>query len=394
MIITNRKKNYIYFNKNTNKTHDNIFDLLNVDIVKFASLQNHEKNISNFFIRPDLYQEVLHGIYPIPPQTRWLYDEGKFFCLNDTSVNFNTNFSDFLYTIRRLSSVLRNKKIAIELSGGLDTSLIIGLMHHLGINPFLIGIRSKRYELRTEAFVQDDFCKKFNNVQFINGEKTLPFTKITEAPRHQLPSSSSIYFMFAKLMAKECNSNNIDILLSGMGFDALLCDNIYSNGSNKVPNHWFKWVLDDHWFNENVYSKMNITYKSAAYSQLLIKLIWLLRSGQDEDSKKVWARNFFKDFLPKELVYYSYKADNSGGFLDGFLNAKKEIEKIFRLAYAVTEYKEFSPVALEDLYYNSHLVDEKKDKKIIATVSFAIWIYTLIRDKAIDYKYDINLNYI
>lgn len=87
--------------------------------------------------------------------------------------------------------------------------------------------------------------------------------------------------------------------------------------------------------------------------------------------------------MPKELVNYAYKADNSGGFLDGFINAKNEISEIFKVAYDVTKLEEFNPSSLSELYYQVHLVDENKDKKILGRFSFANWIYGMVRDNKI-----------
>ena len=67
--INNPTKKYIYFNKSTGKIHDNLLDVLNIDLVKNADLKAHEYNISNFFCRPDRYKEVVDGIYPIPPRS-------------------------------------------------------------------------------------------------------------------------------------------------------------------------------------------------------------------------------------------------------------------------------------------------------------------------------------
>ena len=89
------------------------------------------------------------------------------------------------------------------------------------------------------------------------------------------------------------------------------------------------------------------------------------------------------EYLPTELVNYSYKADNSGGFLDGFINSKNDIADIFKVAYDITNFEEFSVNELNDLYANVHLVDENKDKLILGRVSFANWIFGLVRENII-----------
>jgi hypothetical protein len=168
-----------------------------------------------------------------------------------------------------------------------------------------------------------------------------------------------------------------------MGFDALLCENPIQESINILPEAWQSWMLDDNWFNENIYNKYGITYKSGVASSMLIKKVWKMRNNEGEDLKKWWSRKMFSDYLPQELVNYSYKADNSGGFLDGFLNSNNEILKIFEAAYDVTNLEEFSQNSLDELFDNVHKVDETKDKLILARVSFANWIFGLVREKII-----------
>lgn len=385
MIINNPTRSYMYFNRKSEQVHIDLSDFLNIDLIRKSNLKAHEKNISNFFSRPDQYQEVIDGVSLVPPRSRWKFDGNKFHCLNEriVSSNFTNQKSDLLQITKRLSSVFENKKIAIELSGGLDTSLVIGIIKHLGFDPFLVGMRSSRYELRTESFIQDRYADSFKNVCLLNANDSLPFSNLKTTPLHQYPSSSSLYYTHALRIAKECEKQETNIILSGMGFDALLCESVNKTENSTMPNNWYTWMLDDNWFRENIYNKYNMTYSSGAASQLIIKSIWALRKTQNEDIKKWWARNAFKEYLPTELVNYSYKADNSGGFLDGFLNARNDISDIFNVAHEITKFTEFNQNELNALYANVHLVDENKDKLILSRVSFANWIYGLARENII-----------
>lgn len=385
MIISNPTRTYLYFNRKNNQILYNLYDLINIDSIRSASLKAHEKNISHFFSRPDQYQEVISGISLIPPRSRWNYDGKYFRCLNENIVSssYKSQISELLNISERLSSVIENKKIAIELSGGLDTAIVIGIVKQLGFDPFLVGMRSSRYELRTESFIQAKYADSSKNVCLLNADDSLPFSNLKSSPLHQHPSSSSLYYMHALRIAKECERENVNTILSGMGFDALLCESVNKTENNTMPNNWYTWMLDDNWFRENIYSKYNMNYTSGAASQLIIKSIWALRKTQNEDLKKWWARNTFKEYLPPELVNYSYKADNSGGFLDGFLNSRNEISEIFKVAYEITKFKEFDNSELKALYANAHIVDEKKDKLILSRVSFANWIFGLVRENII-----------
>ena len=385
MIINNPTRNYIYFNRNSKQVYNDLTELINIDLIRKCNLKAHEKNISNFFSRPDKNQEVIDGISLIPPRSRWEFDGSKYYCLNERNVaaNFTNQKSELIQITKRLSSIFENEKIAIELSGGLDTSLIIGILKYLGFDPFLVGMKSSRYELRTESFIQNKYAESYRNVCLLNANDSLPFSNLKSTPFHQYPSSSSLYYMHALRIAKECKRKGVNIILSGMGFDTLLCESVNKTDNNIMPNNWYTWMLDDNWFRGNIYNKYNISYSSAAASQLIIKSVWALRKNQNEDLKKWWARNEFKEYLPTELVKYSYKADNSGGFLDGFINSKNDIADIFKVAYDITKFEEFSVNELNNLYANVHLVDENKDKLILGRVSFANWIFGLVREKMI-----------
>ena len=383
--INNPTKKYIYFNKSTGKVHDNLLDVLNIDLVKNADLKAHEYNISNFFCRPDRYKEVVDGIYPIPPRSIWEFKDNKFYNVNSRSapLNIKSDFGELLEIIDRLSKPLLHKKIGIELSGGLDTSIVIGLIKNLGIDPFLVGTKSNLYELRTESHIQEKYANDHANTCLINSDETLPFTNLLACPSHQLPSSSSLYYMHAFKIAQESSKRGVSVILSGMGFDALLCEHPTQENINLLPKSWKSWLLDDNWFNENIYNKFGITYKSGASSPIIIKKVWSMRNQEGEDLKKRWSRKVFSDYLPKELVNYAYKADNSGGFIIGLLRSKTEISEAFKAAHRVTQLKEFSQNSLDSLLNNVHLADETKDKLILARVSFANWIYGLVREKII-----------
>lgn len=385
MIICNSTRKYLYFNRKNNQILHNLNDIINTNLIRNSNLKAHEKNISNFFSRPDQYQEVISGIRLIPPRTRWNYDGNNFYCLNESNTpkNYKSQIQELLKISKRLSSILENKNIAIELSGGLDTAIVIGIVKHLGFDPFLVGMRSSRYELRTESFIQDKYADSFKKVILLDDDDSLPFSNLKSTPIHQLPSSSSLYYMHALRISKECEKKKVNIILSGMGFDTLLCESLNTTDNNTLPINWFTWMLDDNWFRENIYNKYNMTYTSGAASQLIIKSIWALRKTQNEDLKKWWARKEFKEYLPSELVNYSYKADNSGGFLDGFLNSSNDISEIYNVAYEITKFKEFNKSELKAMYNNVHKIDENKDKLILSRVSFANWIYGLVRENII-----------
>jgi len=383
--INNPQKQIIFFNRDTNKLIDNIWSLLSLDRLRSARLMSHEQNISRYVDRPDQYKEVLLGIVPIPPRSKWLYDGKAFFLNNNSSIHKSqqSNISDLLSSTKRLLKTIKKKGIAIELSGGLDTSIAIGLLYYHGIEPLLIGMKSNRYEFRTEAKIQEIYCKKFSNSHLFSMEDTLPYTDLLNTPIHQLPSSSSLFYAHANPIAKLCMEKGIKIVLTGMGFDALLCDSPYIDGHYKHPDSWFSCLLDDNWFNEYVYKTFDVNCKSAACSNIIIQTIWSMRQGQGEDIKKWWARKTFADFLPRELVQFAYKANHNGNYIDGMRNATEEIRTIFITTYDITRFEEFNKRSMNNLIDNILKHNDKQSKTFLGWVSFANWIYGLARDNII-----------
>ena len=112
MIINNPTRNYIYFNRNSKQVYNDLTELINIDLIRKCNLKAHEKNISNFFSRPDKNQEVIDGISLIPPRSRWEFDGSKYYCLNERNVaaNFTNQKSELIQITKRLSSIFENEK--------------------------------------------------------------------------------------------------------------------------------------------------------------------------------------------------------------------------------------------------------------------------------------------
>jgi hypothetical protein len=170
-----------------------------------------------------------------------------------------------------------------------------------------------------------------------------------------------------------CKDNNVGILLNGMGLDLLLANKISTSHSLLQT-----FTLDDNWFNEYVYRPLGIKYYSAAFSKHIIELITELRFDQEEDPQKLWARKFFSELLPKEISNYSYKADNSGLFIDGFINAYSDIQDIYNVVSSYYGIDYFSDSSLKIMLDNLSKADIQIDKSILASVSYAVWLYGLI----------------
>jgi Asparagine synthase len=381
--VNNRYNKYVYFDKESCLLHENIWDVLTLNRIRKANLSAHDFNTSLFVDRPDLYKEVIPGIIPIPPRSRWLYDGQSFISCNSASISKHqkADFDKLINTCRRLLGVIKKVPIAVDLSGGLDTSIIIGLIEQCNIRPFLLGFKNSRYEFRTELAVQNIYTNKFETALLLDNEEHLPFSSLTKTPIHQLPSSISLSHSMANQLALKYKENGIRIVFNGMGADTLLCDCPLQNGDQRHPESWFPWMIDNNWLNEYVFNAYGIEYRPAVASRLLVHLIWQMRKKEQEDFKKIWARRLFSKYLPTELVNYTYKADFSGLYLDGLWNATNEISEIFKVAHDITKYEEFKQSSLNNLLNNVQKNDDEQEKLIRSRISFANWIYGLARDK-------------
>ena len=375
--IENNSSVYKYFDLNNYQILDDLFSHLSQDLIRSFDFKKYLDLSANYNCHPNVSNQLLKNIVAIPPKTKWVFDGFNFKEQNnrkkikpeDKSLQYLINYT------KKFISVFSDYKIGVEVSGGLDTSIIISALRDVGYNPFLIGTKTNRFEFRTESQIQYLLVEK-SEFHLIEIDQCLPFSNLKNVPRHCLPSSSSIFYNMAHSSSAVCKENNVGILLNGMGLDLLFANDISTSHSLLQT---FK--LDDNWFNEYVYRPIGIKYYSAAFSNQIRELITELRFDKEEDPQKLWARNFFSEILPKEITNYSYKADNSGLFIDGFINAYSDIQDIYHVVSSYYGIDYFSDSSLEIMLKNINKADIQMDKSILASVSYAVWLYGLIAFK-------------
>lgn len=343
------------------------------------SLINHAHNSSSYICTPDKYRYVVENIVPIPPKSKWIFTVNGF-VLKEPKKIFQRrtfNIDDFLISVRRQLRLLRDKKIGVQLSGGLDSSLIIGILRHFGIEPVLIGMSNKRYEFRTERVIQDILKTNALECTLINDDEYLPFTDLLNVPKHVLPSATSIFYSGEEKMSQLFKKGKVDLVFNGMGLDSILC---LSPNDNENRNHWYPFLFDDCWFSDVVYHPKNIHFTPSIKSHFLVNGIWNMRYSQVEDNTKQWARNIFNNFLPEELVKFNYKSDHVGLLIDGIKSNMDTIEYLFEFMYNKTRLLEFSKNEFKKLFNDYHLAEDNKIKIIFSRISYAVWIYSILKE--------------
>ena len=131
---------------------------------------------------------------------------------------------------------------------------------------------------------------------------------------------------------------------------------------------------DTSWFHENVFTKSQVQYLPV-YTNTLASGIFKERVNMGFDSQKIWARLFFKEFLPSELVNYTYKADHVGDLIEGIKRSYYEVKELFKTTEELTKNRAFSESSLSKLYENIERYHDNQLKEIMAKVSYALWIY-------------------
>jgi hypothetical protein len=369
------KKNINYINLNTGEQLDNIWDYLNTDGWKNVHPTNFEyNNLIGVLKRKDA-KPVVADFLPIYKGMQWLDKDKK--AIDPTYVPkiFDANMDSFLTAAHLFFKQYENKKIGVQLSGGLDSSIIIGLLKYFKIPFYLVGLTSKRYEFRTEVYVQNILSEWAIESVLINYEDYLPLSNLHEVPKHQYPDLLVNNYSSNKAMALECKRMGIDILLTGEGGD-----NVFVEPIPYDPKQcsWIPQSFGDTWLAEYVYTPFDVNIIPFYEDKGVLDAIYNLRIGQGEDNLKLWTRKFFKEFLPQELVNFTYCADFWGVYISGLQKAIPQIKILCDRAFDLTQNLYFSKESINNLL-RQDLLSAKKEvyQKIEARAALAVWINSL-----------------
>jgi len=372
MIIENPSSTTAYFDVQNNRLHWQWEHLTKKINFNSESLRNHITNCDQNAFTPDRYCPIIPYLYPIPPKSSWMFN-GKFTQLS-LRTEFKTASPRSLATI--CSDLCRllpklNSPIGVELSGGLDTSIIIGLLRKIGLDPVLIGAISPRYEFRTERWVQNRIILSPTNTHLINEDDCLPFSKLGEVPAHPIPNKVSLFFNPNLATKKIAQSIGLKTLFNGIGMDSLLTSPI---PTKQFPEPFNKVSMLDQWTNENIFRPAGVEYLGFAGLSSIKRAIASLRYGQPEDHQKHWARKFFSDVLPRELVEFPYKASFGGINFRGFTDNRDEIFDLCNDVYRLTKLISITPAHIETLLDKTLDCDQESEKELLSVLSYVVWV--------------------
>lgn len=383
MIVSNPNNKTVYFDVVNLRIYKDWREFITADSVAKASLQSHKKNSLNFVQNPDRYSPVIEGIFPIPPRTVWDFSANTFKLISPSRrilpTSREVSLEDLVHIFEKFTRRIDCKDIAIELSGGLDSSLIIALSKHVGIDPILIGFQSARWEFRTEKKIQDIYATQVSRSLLIDYESALPFCKLDLTPIHPLPSTSSLYYYGHKVIAESAYKLGARVILNGIGVEPFLVESFLDSDNNYLQKN----SMEDSWPNDFVFTHLGCRYLNVARTSPVYNKLLSLRSGQGIDLQKKWARSHFKALLPIELSEYSYKAAFDGIFQAGLSKEFETIKDLFEVASEFTESPELKNYPIDFNIENSCQLNQEDNTNFLATLSYVSWVSSLLREKVI-----------
>lgn len=370
-----------YINLLTEEKHENIWPLLRKGEWKKIDSEKFEYNNLKGVLKRNEWKPVIGGILPIYPGMIWDSKIKRYIDKPYIPNKLEPGIKTVLTAAEKFFRKYEGKNIGVQLSGGLDSSIIIGLLKYFNISFCLTGMTTNRYEFRTEKHIQHKLQNWSDETILIDYEQHLPLSNLHDIPQSQYPDLSVLNYSSEEAMANECKRLGVEILFTGDGGDNLLAEPIPIDPVNCT---WLPQVFSDSWLAENVYTPLGIKLVSFYNDPGIMDAIFTLRLGQKEDNAKLWARDYFKDFIPHELANYTYCADFWGLYIDGLHQVIPEAKELFRIAYEATGHSFFSKEAEKELF-DQDLLHAKKEmyQKIETRVALAAWLNRLINSEFI-----------
>jgi hypothetical protein len=342
-------------------------------------VDNHLANGVFTLRRPGSYRPVI-GLCALPPYSSWLIAKDGYEFVSDLRASRGraSSVSDVLnYAKRLLAKAGPNKRIGVELSGGLDSSIIIEFLLSQSVPVSLVAFTSSRYEFRTERAIQSHYQKLSKSVHLIPYEECLAFSGLEKVPPHPFPVQESLYFSRHLAAAKACRLLGVDILLSGEAGDQLLglapeaCDNL-----GRAPKGFAYWNLAELWSHQYVHIPQGTNYISGMALGRLPAMILQARSGLAADHMKLWARRELSNYLPTILSNYAYKAFHDGWVIDGLQAACPAIFRMSNCAYEITHHPELKPGLMIDTAKHFRLLDHQQRAYFFTKLAFVTWVFS------------------
>lgn len=358
-------------------------DALRPDRLSSSDFEACVQNGLNELRFPGEYVAIT-GLAALPPGTEWAVSGNGYRFVRDlcpTPIPPFTSRDAFIEAFRVFASSLPQGRVAVELSGGLDSSLLTELLCHVGLEPILIGFSSDRYEFRTERAVQRHYLERFPSSAYLLRYEDCPaFARLDEAPLHPLPSCSSHFFARHETVARFAATHGVSVVLSGEAGDQLLGHkppNFTCHGV--LPPGYSVWSLSEMWSDQFVFRPHGVEYLSGFATPDVAASLVSLRGSQDEDLKKWWARAMFRDLLPESLSDYAYCAAHDGWVVTGLTENAETIQWLTAQAYEKIPHPLLEAKKMQENALNYGSLSPSERALFLSTLSFVVWVNSLAR---------------
>lgn len=327
--------------------------------------------IECFTFEPDAF-EYFPNIIALP--AGYIWDDSTKKIKQDlyTPRTVDASEANLLAAIEQYLLQFRDKKVGVHLSGGLDSSIIIGLLDYFGIDFIPIGYTSQRFEARTERTIQHILAEKYPNSILLDLDDYTEFEDIDKPLKTQIPTHGIRFGASHKLMPRLFKENGVQTVFTGQGADSLLGDAIPSDSLTPFNIPALFEMTEQEYY---LYRPYGLRLEPFFADHRIIDQISNLRRGKGQDGRKLWARNFFKKFIPQELVDYHYVGDFFGHTISGLIESKDKIRELFSQTYAITSNELFNPKVVDDVDVLSF--DIANYGLWCSKISYGLWLTSL-----------------
>lgn len=365
-----------FYNHRTGRLQADIVEELREGLWRDYNIDNRLYNDEIGEMRITEWRQLFPDITPVMPGFRYNSETGAMEEERYVPRQREMTMSLFLDTVERYFARFEGRKLGVHLSGGLDSSLIIGLLHHFGIPFNLYGMVTDRYEFRTERRIQDLLAPLGERTCYVHIDEHPFYSLLDQYPFHQIPDSYIKSYNSAVTIAEEARRDGVEVIFGGQGADTLFVDPIPTEAGAISFNIGNEFTVP--WEEDLIYTPRGVELISFYAEPEIIEAIYNLRLGESSDAWKLWARHFFREFLPRELSEYHYVADFNGLSLSGLEMAKPMVGRLFEESYELLRHPIFSPESTGVMQEtNVFEFDYKLYSAYCARISIAVWLHAL-----------------
>lgn len=368
-----------FYNHTTKQVQKSIWKELEAGLWRSFDVDNfiYNQSLPCTGQRKTEYRPIFKDISPIYPGHTWDWEQG---CLREERfyprLLSDVSWDSFMEVARNFFARFEGKRIGVHLSGGLDSSLIMALLKYLKIPFVAVGLTSERWEFRTERAIQECVGQWAEDALLLDMENYWNYAE-EDYTCEPYPYSLCYVCQTEQALIDAFVERQVDVVFTGQGGDSVLIDAVPEDGQGRGFNlkNEFRFALEEEW-----YASYGMELVSFFADENIIEQLVNLRRGEGEDTRKVWARQFFRKILPRELSEYVYKADYVAYWIRNLEEMKTQIRPLFERAYRLLGHQGFNESAIRELEQeNLNALESDDFSRFSARFLIAIWLRGLCK---------------